>query len=194
MCGVSGEDLKGGFLVDEKGPEIVVNSEKASLNVMAGVPIPVPTATAYDVNGIAGKVDYSVYYGYGTSFQKSIVVKNGILVPSELGTYTIIYTARDVFGNTAEKTLTLNAVKEGEQGIDFTCEKVTEAVAGNFISLDNYSAKSLNTTATVTVSGYRSRRQARRRCLRYDYDLRSRRRVHRHIRVLRRSLFGFLHL
>ena len=152
MCGVSGEDLKGGFLVDEKGPEIVVNSEKTSLNVMAGVPIPVPTATAYDVNGIAGKVDYSVYYGYGTSFQKSIVVKNGILVPSELGTYTIIYTARDVFGNTAKKTLTLNAVKEGEQGIDFTCEKVTEAVAGNFISLDNYSAKSLNTTATVTVS------------------------------------------
>lgn len=152
MCGVSGEDLRGGVLTDERGPEIVVNSERESLNVMAGAPIKVPTATAYDPNGISGKVDYAVYYGYGTSFQKNVSVKNGTIVPAELGAYTVVYTAKDVFGNVSVKTFVLNSVKEGEQGIDFTCEKVTEAIAGNFVSLDSFSAKSLNTSATVTVS------------------------------------------
>ena len=152
MCGVSGEDLKGGVLTDEEGPEIVVNSEKESLNVMAGAPIKVPTAVAYDSNGISGEVEYAVYYGYGTTFQKNVSVKNGTIVPSDLGAYTVVYTAKDVFGNASVKTFVLNAVRECEQGIDFDCEKVTDAVAGNFVSLDNYSAKSLNTAATVSVS------------------------------------------
>ena len=152
MCGASGEDLKGGVLSDKQGPEIIVNSERESLSVTAGVPIKVPSAVAYDPNGISGEVDYAVYYGYGTSFRKNVSVKNGIIVPTDLGAYTVVYTAKDVFGNVSEKTFVLNAVREGEQGIDFTCEKVIEAVAGGFVSLNTYSAKSLNSAATVSVS------------------------------------------
>lgn len=152
LCGVSGEELAGGVLTDEKGPEITVNSERESLTVMAGAPIKVPAATAYDPNGVSGEVEYSVYYGYGTSFQKNVSVKNGIIVPADLGEYTVVYTAKDVFGNVSVKTFVLEAVKEGEQGIDFTCEKVTDVIAGNFVSFANYSAKSLNAAATVSVS------------------------------------------
>lgn len=152
LCGVSGEDLAGGTLVDENGPEIVINSERTSLNVMAGVPITVPAATAFDSSGIAGKVDYCVYYGYGTTFRKNVNVKNGSFTPLDLGTYTVVYTAKDVFGNKSEKTFVLNAIKEGKEGIDFTCEKISDADAGSFVSLAGYRAKSLNTTANVSVS------------------------------------------
>lgn len=151
MCGVSGEDLAGGTLADEKGPEIFIETEAESLNIMAGVPIAVPTAYALDPNG-AGEVDYSVYYGYGTSYQKNVSVENGYFTPHDLGKYTVVYTACDVFGNKFTKTFELNAAKEGEQGIDFTCDEIERVNAGEFVSLADYTAKSLNSSAKVSVS------------------------------------------
>ena len=152
LCGVSGEDLAGGTFTDATGPQIEVNADTTSLNVMAGVPISVPTATAVDPSGIAGDVEYSVYYAYGTAFQKNVSVTDGKFTPHDLGEYTVVYTAKDVFGNESQRFFTLNAAKEGEEGIEFVCDEITGAVAGEVISLGSYSAKSLNSVATVTVS------------------------------------------
>lgn len=152
LCGVSGEDLAGGTFTDATGPQIEVNADTTSLNVMAGVPISVPTATAVDPSGITGDVEYSVYYAYGTAFQKNVSVTDGKFTPRDLGEYTVVYTAKDVFGNESQRFFTLNAAKEGEEGIEFVCDEITGAVAGEVISLGSYSAKSLNSVATVTVS------------------------------------------
>lgn len=151
LCGVSGEALIGDY-ADVTGPEIVLDSDKTALNVMAGVPISVPAATARDTSGVSGEVEYSVYYAYGTASEKSISVKNGKFIPTDLGKYTAVYTARDVFGNISTKEFAFYAVKEGTEGIDFTCDKVTSAVAGRTVSLAGYSAKSLNSSATVTAT------------------------------------------
>lgn len=152
LCGVSGEDLAGGFVTDSVGPVIKLDTEKTSLNVMAGIPVAVPTATAYDPSGLSGEVDYTVYCGYGTALQKNMSVKNGTFTPTDIGTYTVLYTAYDTFGNLSTKTFTFYAPKVGTEGIDFSCDKVENALAGTTVSLASYTALSLNSTATVSVS------------------------------------------
>lgn len=152
LGGVSGEDLAPGLLADTTGPEIVVQSEADSLNVMADVPIAVPSAVAYDTNDVSGEVDYAVYYAYGTDNEVNVGVSGGKFTPEELGEYTVVYTACDSFGNKSEKEFVLNAVKKGKEGIEFSCDKVSGVEAGTMVSFASYQAESLNSTAKVNVT------------------------------------------
>lgn len=152
LAGLTGEDLAPDTITDTTPPEIVLASASDSINVMAGVYVSVPGATAYDTSGLKGKVSYAVYYGYGTDFEKNVSVRDGKFLPELLGAYTVEYVAVDRFGNAGVNTITMNAVKSGEEGIEFTCEKIADAAAGELVSAGNFTAVSLNGTAEVKIS------------------------------------------
>ena len=67
----------------------------------------IPTATATDVNLLGSKqvTDISVYRGYGTDTRFDVPVTNGSFKIKYADIYTIVYRARDTFGNVTEKTL-----------------------------------------------------------------------------------------
>lgn len=66
---------------------------------LIGSDYPVPVATAYD--GIAGECDVQteIVYGYYTDSPVSVSFTGGAFKPDRPGSYAIIYTAADGFGN-----------------------------------------------------------------------------------------------
>ena len=151
IAGLSGDALKPYVVKDTKKPTVVVNAESRSLNVMGGVEVTLPEVAAYDASGLAGDPECLVYYGYGTATESAVEVKNGKFTPKHLGTYTAIYSVSDVFGNKTVEEVVFNAVKTGLEGIEFTYEKIENAVAGQIVSFANYTAKSLNSVTNVTA-------------------------------------------
>lgn len=152
LAGVKGDALAPIMLSDNVPPEIELSTDGDEINIMAGVSLTLPSAVAHDVNGIVGEVDCAVFYGYGTDFQRNVSVQDGKFLPDVFGTYTAVYTVADTYGNVGKKTLVMHAVRSGEEGIEFSCDKITDAAAGQVVSADGYTAVSLNGKATVEVS------------------------------------------
>lgn len=149
IAGLGGDALQPSVIIDTESPKLEIDTSSRVLNVMAGMEITLPKASAHDASGLSGEPKCLVYYGYGTSFESSVEIKDGKFLPKYLGTYTVIYSASDVFGNETTEKLLLNAVKEGSEGIDFSFEKIERAAAGEIVSFDNYKVNSLNKDATV---------------------------------------------
>ena len=143
IMGVSGEGLIPTEYKDEIAPEINVDAPEGELQIVAGAPIPVPTATARDASGLAGEVDYVVWYGYDTDSKRMLHVKDNQFTPMYLGKYTVEYFAYDIYGNKAIKCLDMLAVKEGSEAIVFNCNNVSNASAGEYVRFDDFEIDSL---------------------------------------------------
>ncbi|MBQ8374302.1 MAG: hypothetical protein IJX98_01860 [Clostridia bacterium] len=152
IMGVQGEALQAAAYTDEQNPTVKVDENAIGARLVAGATVSVPKATAYDPSGIAGEVNYSVYYNYGTDQQSLISVSNGQFIPKNLGKYTVEYSAKDTFGNVGTATLDMYAVKEGTSGIDFTNADRTNADAGDQVDFGGYQAKGVNGDVTVSVT------------------------------------------
>lgn len=110
--------LSDNHVSDGKAPEIHINTEEYSYGALPAGTVnrayPIFSAEAFD--GFHGyiNVGINVYSGYGKETQKEISVENNAFVPTEAGKYTIVYSARDYFGNLSKETLEVSVDNEAE--------------------------------------------------------------------------------
>ena len=122
-------------IADTREPIINLENENNNFHIAVGEEFNLFDAEVIDYN-YNGDLDKVVYYEYGTSSQIQVPVINNKFTPTKPGTYTVLYRARDTFGNESEKTLTLYAITTSTGHIvDFTVDEVNSAEAGQVINL-----------------------------------------------------------
>lgn len=114
LFGLTGEQLKNGYVVDTIDPIIELDKEytdDTGLYITKGREFTLPVPTVYDVN-YKGDINVSLYYNYDTNNPLSINVVDNKFVPEFFGKYTAVYTAKDVYGNTTVREFVFNSVSE----------------------------------------------------------------------------------
>lgn len=145
-----GEDLIAGYYEDDIAPTVVVDAGDAhsGFYIKNGEEVTLFAATAYDVN-LTGGVKVNVYYNYGTSFQSSVLIKNGKFTPSGAGTYGVEYSAKDTFGNKGKSVIYLYCIDTDV--VSFTAQKLATLTAGVESGKLEYTARSENGDVTVDI-------------------------------------------
>lgn len=143
-------DLRSENKFKENGaPEITVNADEKFVRqdgdrysfipyAVVGGKYPVPTATAFDDYAGAVSVETKVYFNYGNeAARKECAIQNGTFSVTNSGTYAIVYSATDAFGNEAKREYWITAVKELETPVSITLsDKETDnGVCGESITL-----------------------------------------------------------
>ncbi|MCQ2742473.1 MAG: hypothetical protein MJ239_04155 [Bacilli bacterium] len=142
--GFSGEELNAPAAVDTKAPDIELSSELDDFNISVNEKFPLFDAKVTDVN-YAGDLNVAAYYEYGNAQQAQVPVVDNAFVPTKPGTYSVIYTAKDTYGNVGVKTLTLHAVTTPhDQIVDFSVGKIGDVEAGKTVILPEHTAVSYN--------------------------------------------------
>jgi len=141
---------------DEKYVEYNEKLDRYSFTppAVVGGKYPVPAATAFD--GYSGALDVTtkVYFDYANTKQARTIKDNTFDVHS-VGTYAIVYTARDHMGNVAERIYWVNAVAALDTPLAMTLDKanaVTSGVCGEKITLADYTAVGGSGDAIVTIT------------------------------------------
>lgn len=102
-----GGDLQTEQVFDTNAPEITLDcapySEDALPNACVGKPYPIPSGTARDPEMNPTNINIAVYGGMYSDTRYSVDAKTGTFTPDLPGTYTIVYTATDSWGNASEK-------------------------------------------------------------------------------------------
>ena len=112
IFGMSADELRNNNFIDDEAPVITVDSDYAEMpRAEVARAYSVPTAKAYDDYAGACEVTTEVVYGYHSEEPVSVSLLNGSFVPDRTGTYAIVYTAKDGFGNIGRKSLFVQAVK-----------------------------------------------------------------------------------
>ena len=107
------EGLSSDSFSEEEAPVITVNTEYEKLpDAKIGTAYKAPTATAHDEYSGACDVETRVWFNYASDKPVSITLKDGAFVPTRTGYYSIVYTAKDFFGNTATTVYSVFAVAE----------------------------------------------------------------------------------
>ena len=131
---------------DVTPPEITVDytpTENNGVYVAKGKPVALFDATATDLN-LSGKLRTAVYYNYGQAdFQYKVPVVNGVFVPNDLGVYTLLYYASDIFGNTTTVEIPLYSVV-AESGLKLVSDKIEQATYLQYTTLPDYSFAQVN--------------------------------------------------
>ena len=143
-----------GELIDTAPPVITLDmqGEDSAVTAVVGKAYPLYPATAYDLYAKNCTVTTRVYGSYGTTNAYDITVLNGCFVPNRVGAYTIEYTAKDAYGNTAVKTLRVNAVaQENDIEIQFG-DKVTTGSVGTYIPVAKVDTYGGHGQKTVSAS------------------------------------------
>ena len=156
----SGEDLKIAELTDEQKPKIQTTATRSSYEILKGVPFEVFEATVVDVNA-TNRVNTNLYYNYGTAAQIDVSLKGGTFTPNRVGTYTLVYSTVDTYGNVSDDlVISLNCVEKANgKLVDFSVEKIDALVAGESVLLPKYDIYSANggtyVNTYITVGGER---------------------------------------
>ncbi len=112
---LDGEPVQLGTVEDTTAPTIAVNygeyGESTLPNAVVGQPYRVFSAVADDLNLLNDAVRCKVYYNYTSNNARLINVTNGGFVPEYKGTYALVYSAEDDFGNVGEKVVYVNAIE-----------------------------------------------------------------------------------
>ena len=153
LFGLTGDALKQSTYNDETAPTISVDAMNGieKFNVVKGKEINIPEASVYDVN-YYGAAKASVYFNYQSSERILVYAKDGKFTAKENGDYTIVYSARDSFGNYAEKTITVFAI----DGIlfDYAKTELTDLVAGREVALPTVAVRGINGDVHTDVRIY----------------------------------------
>lgn len=149
--GVSGEGLKSADYADTKAPSIDVKYTPTHGNevyVAQGEEVEIFDVKAMDVSGV--NVTTSVYYNYDSTKRSSVYVKDGKFTAAQAGAYTIVYTAADAYGNTAQEKVVVNSVKtDSGKAIEFKVDKLSDLSAGQEVALPSYTVSGLNGDVSV---------------------------------------------
>ena len=152
--GVSGDNLKLGEYRDEKAPSIELEERLAATEntvcAAKGQTVSIFTAKAVDVSG--AKISYAVYYNYESTKRSSVFVQDGKFVAEQEGTYTIVYTAEDEYGNRSVKYVYVNCVDVADgKTIDISVEKIEELKAGYETEIPACTLQGLNGETFVDI-------------------------------------------
>ena len=153
-----GAELEPAQYEDEIGPTIAFDVPQTGINIYAGTPVAVPSATVYDASGVKNnRADVVVWYSKNSSNKEMVSIESdGTFLPKRLGEYTLSYTAYDNCGNKTEKDIVLTATdfaREGQLGIGLTYPQIGGVKAGDILSFapGDMHATSLNAAAEVVV-------------------------------------------
>ncbi len=152
--GVSGDNLTLGDYRDEKAPLIELDERLASTEntvcVAKGQTVSIFKAETVDVSG--ANLSYAVYYNYESTKRSSVFVKNGEFVAEREGTYTIVYTAEDKFGNKTVEYVYVNCIDiEDGKTIDISVDRLEELKAGYEIEFPECTLEGLNGEAFFDI-------------------------------------------
>ena len=115
---INGVSMEEKWINDVTAPKLSVNFGKYALNNLpkgeVGTWYPVFSADAFD--SVDGRVDVTVnaFKDYQTASQREYPVTDNRFMPDSSGIYTIVYTATDKSGNTAEYSVRIEVVDELE--------------------------------------------------------------------------------
>lgn len=150
--GVKGEALTE-TIIDDKAPVINVDIKESlvrdGIAIAKNEPFKIFDAKAYDVN-MSGEVSTIVYYNYGYE-NNMCMTYNGVFTPKETGSYAIVYSAVDAFGNTTIRPIELTCVDKA---------KTIDLVLGEFASsyenakvnkLPDFSFETLNNVKNIVL-------------------------------------------
>lgn len=112
---IFGLDFAETTVEDVTAPEITVNAAYDAMPIgEVGCNYPLPDATAVDDYIGICEVTRRVVYNYGEVGAVTVPVVDGKIRADYIGTYTIIYSAEDYYGNASESFLTFNIAKDVE--------------------------------------------------------------------------------
>ncbi len=149
--GKKGSELNTNYAYDEVAPFIQLNNKANNFFIACDEPFELFTATATDPN-LVGDVSCQVFYDYGTSNQRFIPVSNNCFTPTSVGLYSIVYTAKDKYGNVTNKIVTCNCIRAANNHIvNLDFDPVKEADAGTYVSLPTPVVTSYNEGAYYKI-------------------------------------------
>lgn len=151
MFGREGEELLEYDYVENVAPVIDIDvnpTNESGINIPVGETYTIPSATVYDINYL-GNLKSAVYYNYGEANQSQVLSKDGQFVPSREGTYTIEYTATDIYGNVGVSVLKVNAINQPAISIDEA--KVEKLYAGEMNQLPEQNPVNINGDIDVEI-------------------------------------------
>ncbi|MBO5851908.1 MAG: hypothetical protein J6R29_06210, partial [Clostridia bacterium] len=148
---------------DTVAPVIDINAEltdDSGVYAAMGETFVIPSAVATDANlfGYKHVTDISVYRGYGTDTIYDVAVTNGTFNVKYADVYTIVYRAKDTFGNLTQKTLNVTALKvDSGKALNLTVSKLTNTLDGGKLkagvetTLPAYTLETINDTNKLWI-------------------------------------------
>lgn len=109
VLGFSGEELKNAIVYDVVAPSIIndFTEEGQNVSISQGEKFYIPELNIFDFN-YYGDVKTNVYYNYG-QVDQFLVSSSDYFIPDLLGKYSLVYIAKDGYGNTNKEVITLNS-------------------------------------------------------------------------------------
>ncbi len=102
ILGFNGMDFTKSKVIDFVAPDVIESTtfDEPVLYGEVGKAMPITDCYAYDLlDGFIDDVNYKVYYNYGKANQEEKEISDGRFTPDKSGTYSIVATAKDRFGN-----------------------------------------------------------------------------------------------
>lgn len=128
ILGDSGEALNETFAVDATAPNVVLPGSGASnFTVAKGEQIDLFSLESMDVSGVK-ETTVAVYYEYGSTYQSMSNCIDGKFTPDKAGTYTAVYSVKDIYGNSREVLYSF-ACKDVQSGVAVTLKHEGEGLA-----------------------------------------------------------------
>ncbi len=118
---------------DVTSPKFVF-SVPEQVEVAKGTTLSVFDYNCYDVN--LAQVNVQLFYNYGNAYQTQVAIKEGKFTARLAGAYTLVYTAKDSYGNQTKSLITVNS-KNTVSGktIDYSVTNLEEIVLGKQFAL-----------------------------------------------------------
>lgn len=136
---------------DDVAPNITVHAAKTTSSGVYGAvgdTVYIPEASVTDVN-LVGGVSAAVYRSYGTNAQTSVSVKNGAFKLEKEDVYTVVYTAKDSYGNIGTELFTFTALTgTTDRAIALDYTQVSSLTAGVAVNLTSEVTENLNGSAS----------------------------------------------
>ncbi len=133
---IGGQEIVTGTINDDTPPSLTVDygeyDENSIPNAVVGNPYKIFDAETEDIHMLSSTVKHTVYFNYSGNNARMVEIVDGCFTPEYSGTYTIVYTAGDDFGNKTEKLLHVNAVRS--EKIDFSVSD-SSAKASELVSI-----------------------------------------------------------
>jgi hypothetical protein len=151
---IDGEDLSKSGVLNAVPPRITVDYGKFDENDLPKAVVNKPF-TAFDAiaedefDGIV-ECEPTVYYNYGSSTQSMVCITDGKFTPVREGVYSIVYTAKDAFGNVATKEVQITAISRDTLIYSFVNKETAFNVASD-VRVADIEIENAFDGATVTM-------------------------------------------
>lgn len=151
------ENFTENVYVDDGEPIITVDfgefTEATLPSGVVGEKYALFTASAMDKETSVADFKTKVYYNYSLDNRtESMIYDGGYFIPTKVGVYTVEYSATDVFGNRAIKTVDISVMTtENGLKIDLGSDYSATGITGVGASVKDYTLSHIRGTANVIV-------------------------------------------